>query len=168
MSRLLHLTNLLKAQANVEMLTPSQMAALATLSNHWRFPDRVNLCGPPGSGKTLLGWVLAYQFQVDFYASPQLFENDIPLFTSALIVDNAPSEEKKLRQLISEIQLRQLHKVLLITQKPNKIGLPTITLSEPTAEDVAKIYKNLSTLQFYPTEELANKNNLWKIIYSVL
>lgn len=167
MSKLLHLINRLKAQVNSTMLTYSQEVAFVELSKRWSFPDRINLCGPQGSGKTFLGWVMARHYSASFYASPQVFAQDLPLYTPEFIIDNAPTEEKQLRRLLSEIQLRQTHKVLLITQRPIKIGFPVITLPLPTEADITKIYENLGVLQFHSPRPI-NEGNFWNIIYSVL
>ncbi len=167
MSKLLQLLNRLKAQVNEDMLTNSQQSTFADVIERWRFPDRINLCGPQGSGKTFLGWIIARRYQAGFYATPQIFKYDLPLYTPALIIDNAPTEEKELRRLLSEIQLRQIHKILLITQKSIRLGFPIISLSTPTEADISKIYKNLGNLQFYSSHSL-NKGNFWNVIHSVL
>ena len=167
MSKLLHLINRLKAQANIKMLTASQAVAYDELSKRWRFPDRINLCGSEGSGKTFLGWVMARESGAYFYPNSQTFEQDLPLYSPGLIIDNAPTEEKKLRRLLSEIQLRQVQKVLLITQKPIKVGFPIVTLIPPTEEDIAMFYKNLNDLNFYAAQHL-NQTNFWTLINSAL
>jgi pantothenate kinase-related protein Tda10 len=110
MSKLLQLLNRLKAQANEAMLTKSQQLAFAEITKRWQFPDCINLCGTQGSGKTFLGWVVAHHYQAGFYAAPQIFKADLPLYIPALIIDNAPTEEKELRRLLSEVQLRQFIK----------------------------------------------------------
>lgn len=185
MSRLLFLINRLKAQASATMLTPSQRLAFAELEKHWRFPDRLNLCGPPGSGKTFLGWVIARHLQqVKFYATPRLFEQAQPPYSIDIVIDSAPSEEKKLRRLLAELQLRGVRRVLFITQNPIRLGLPTIELAPPTPADIATVYENCSKLQFYPqpssnTEDThpISRNtgdrveeivNYWQAIFSVL
>lgn len=171
MSRLLHLINRLKAQASWTMLTASQRSAFDELENRWIFPDRLNLYGPHGSGKTFLGWVLSRQHQAHFYSSPKTLYRDQPPYPINIIVDNAPSEEKNLRQLLSELQLRQARRVLLITQKPVRLGLPIIELPTPTPADIATVYESCGKLQFYPSNPLTDNNeivNFWNIIYSVL
>ena len=167
MSKLLHLTNRLKAQASPEMLTPSQSVALVDLEKRWQFPDRVNLCGPAGAGKTFLGWVLTRQYEARFFASPHALKQEQELYPRQIIVDNAPSEEKNLRHLLAELQLRQVRNAVLISQNPNNLGLPIVTLPSPTQKDIAKIYENLNRLHFHSLESL-DKENFWNIIYSVL
>ncbi len=171
MSRLLDLINRLKAQASWTMLTASQQITFAELEKRWQFPDRLNLCGPQGSGKTFVGWAMARQHQVHFYASPRLLEHDQPPYPTDIIIDNAPSEEKNLRRLLAELQLRQVHKVLFITSNPIHLGLPVSTLALPTKTDIATVYENCSRLQFYPSSLSKGdeeKINFWDVIYSVL
>jgi len=52
MSKLLYLTNRLKTQATLNMFSPSQQIAYNAIEKSWRFPERVNLCGTQGCGKT--------------------------------------------------------------------------------------------------------------------
>ncbi|MCB9105088.1 MAG: hypothetical protein H6633_12730 [Anaerolineales bacterium] len=85
------------------------------------------ICAVQKGQENLLGWVMARESGAYFYPNSQTFEQDLPLYSPGLIIDNAPTEEKKLRRLLSEIQLRQVQKVLLITQKPIKVGFPIVT-----------------------------------------
>lgn len=184
MSRLLQLINRLKAQATETMLTPSQRLVLIELEKRWQFPDRLNLWGPPGSGKTFLGWVTARHLpQASFYASPRAFEQAQPPYSTGIIIDNAPSEEKEVRRLLSKLQLHQVRQTLLITSNPIRLGWPVIELTLPTTADIAVIHENCSRLQFHPSSSLPKKPhsgssipsendkeaaNYWHIIYSVL
>ncbi len=167
MSKLLQLTNRLKAQASWNILTPGQRTILTELEKRWRFPDRINLCGPQGSGKTFLAWVMARQHEAHFYASPGMLDRDEPPYPTQIIIDNAPSEEKKLRRLLAELQLRQVCKVLLITRSAIRLGLPVITLPPPAEADITAIYENCSKLQFYCLGPI-KKGNFWNVIHSLL
>lgn len=167
MSQLLELLNSIKSQANERMLTPSQHAAFLDIVSHWRYPDTVNLCGPTGSGKTFLGWILARHMQASFYAVPDMLQQDLPLYTPAVVIDNTPVEEKEIRSLLSEIQLRQIKKAVLITTKPTRLGFPIIQLGTPTRADIEQLYHNLRYLHYYPADPVST-GNLWQVIYSVL
>lgn len=167
MSKLLHLTNRLKAQAALDMLSPSQRTAYDALEKSWRFPERVNLCGAPGSGKTFLGWVAAHHLNAHFYASPNALAQERPPYSQQIIVDNVSSDERSIRLLLAELQLRQIHNLALITNRPNKLGFPVITLPPPTPGDIAFVYKNFSNLQFHPYSPIA-QGNFWEVIHSVI
>ncbi len=54
-NRMLSLVNRIKAEASRGFLTSNQLAALEEIERLWRFPERVNLWGPPGCGKRVLG-----------------------------------------------------------------------------------------------------------------
>lgn len=180
MSVLLHLLNRLKAQASWNMLTPSQRAAFSEFEKYWQFPERINLCGPPGSGKTFLGWVIGRQYGTSSYASPGALERDQSQFLAQVIIDNAPSEDKKLRRLLAELQLRQVRNLLLITQSPIHLGLPVIALPNPTEADIATAFENCNRLQLFTSQfpnndsfpqspdRLKAGDSLWKVIHSVL
>ena len=124
MSRLLSLLNRLKAEAREELLTGSQLAALSSLEKMWVFPERVNLWGPPGSGKTFLGWVIVKRTSpVVLYTSPQVFMQNMIVDHNALyVIDNASSELNSLRRLLAELQLRNIRASLIITRHVNGIG----------------------------------------------
>ncbi len=178
MSQLLSLTNHLKAQANLNLLTPGQQQALAELESRWQFPDRLNLAGPPGSGKTFLAWTLARQHQAHFYAAPRQLGLEPPPYPLDVVIDNAPTEEKEVRRLLAELQLRQTRRLLLITRQPIRLGLPIIGLPAPTEADIAVVYDNCSRLQFYPAAlrdwpgypvaREVETPDFWQVIYSVL
>jgi hypothetical protein len=153
------------------MLTSTQRAAFAELKKRWRYPDRLNLSGRRGSGKTFVGWVLARQSSAHFYGSVRVLEQEQPPYPTGIIIDNAPSEANTLRRLFAELQLRQVRRVLFITQSPICVGLPVITLEPPAATDIAIIYENFSQLQFYvahSNQENEDNNNFWGVVNSIL
>ena len=167
MSKLLHLTNRLTAQATLNMLSPSQQIAYDAIEKKWRFPERVNLCGTQGCGKTFLGWVVARQLHAYFYAGPGILAQERPPYPQQIIVDNVPSDERSIRLLLAKLQLRRIRNLLLITSHPNKLGFPIITLPPPTPEDIALVYGNFSKLQFHPHTPVA-QGSFWEVVYSVI
>jgi hypothetical protein len=169
MSQLLTLLNRLKAEARLEWLTDSQQTAWQNIQRQLRFPERVNLYGAVGTGKTFLGWTLANEKNAAFFASPEkLTQSDFVNEQSKLvIIDNSPSEPGDLRRLLAELQLRNSRSALLITHYPNQIGLPYIHLSPPTSQDITIFYRNLSLLEQYALSP-RTEGNLWQIVHSTL
>lgn len=169
MSQLLTLLNRLKAEARLERLTDSQQAAWREIQQQLRFPERINLYGSGGSGKTFLAWALANEHNAAFFASPEaLFHSDFINESSRLIiVDNGVSEIGELRQLLAELQMRNGRSALIITRYPNQIGLPLIHLPLPTLQDITITYHNLSLLEQYALPPLSG-GNMWQIIQSTL
>lgn len=168
MSKFLHLLNQLKQYVDKTILTVPQQNAYENILEQWRFPERLNLCGPKGSGKTFLGWVLSRQSEVSFYATPQLFQDDIPLYISKVIIDNTPTEEKALRKLMSVVQLRDIPHVLFITQQSNRLGYSTIQLPYPSEDDLNIVNQNLNRLQFIQCQLPRQNCNFWDIIQSTV
>ncbi len=162
-SRMLILLNRLKAEARPDWLTDSQNAALAKIERLWRFPERANLYGPPGSGKTLLGWTVARALGASFYSSPRVYYAQSPQGQARVVIDNAPDDVLALRRLLAELQLNDTRSALVITSQLNRLGLPTVTLPAPTRQDVDVVYRNLSLLDFYALNP-THVANLWVVI----
>ncbi len=172
MSHLLFLTNRLKAQASRDWLTNSQKKVLFELKKNWRFPGKLNLCGPPGCGKTFLGWTFCRQTnETDFFSHAQGFSATSKQ-TKNIVLDNIPSEENAFRRLLAVLQLRQVRRALLISTRPIPLNLPKLILPAPTTEDIAKIFDNFSYLALETLSDnpvnTPTKANLWDIIYSIL
>jgi hypothetical protein len=167
MSRQLSLLNRLKTQVNPDWLTFSQQACYRLIEDHWRFPERVNLCGAPGTGKTLLGWVLSYAFRADHFSTPLALRQDSSLSSQPTIIDNVPPGDVSLRTVLAELQMRNIRTAVLITEHPNALGLPIVMLPTPTGNDIDIVYRNLSLLEYY-TLTPKNSGNLWEIVDSVL
>jgi hypothetical protein len=169
MSQLLTILNSLKAESRLEWLTDSQQAVWQETLDRLRFPERVNLYGAAGTGKTFMAWALANEQNAAFFASPAaLAQSDLTVERSLLIiVDNGISEPVELRRLLAELQMRNGRSALIITRYPNQIGLPLLHLPPPTAQDIAIVYRNLSLLEKYALSP-RSEGNLWQIIHSTL
>lgn len=167
MSRMLSLLNRLKAEANRNMLTKSQLDAFHEAEKLWRFPERINLWGPNGCGKTFLGWAVARSLRAAFFPSPFALRTHGFTIEQYVVVDNVSSGQMTLREVLAELQLRNISHALLITTQPSSIGLLEISLSTPTAQDIDMVYRNLSLLERYALTPLRS-GNLWEVVYSVL
>jgi hypothetical protein len=166
-SRMLSLINRIKAEASRSLLTGNQLTAFEEIEHLWHFQERVNLWGPPGSGKTMVGWVVGRSLHAAAYPSPGSFREQSQYGEPRVIVDNVPYDQHTLRTILAEMQLKNIRTALLITIQPNRLGLPTVTLPPPTAEDIDVLYRNLSLMEYYALSPL-REGNFWAIIHSVL
>jgi len=164
---MLALLNRLKAEANRDFLTSNQLLVLEEIEKLWCFPERVNLWGAPGCGKTMVGWVLGRSMNANIYPSPSVFRERSQCSESHAVVDNVSYDQTLLRALLAEMQLKNIRTALFITRQPNRLGLPTVTLPLPTIEDIDVLYRNLSLMEHYALSPLRH-GNFWNIIHSVL
>jgi hypothetical protein len=167
MSRMLALLNRIKAQASRDFLTGGQLAALEEIERLWRFPERVNLWGPPGCGKTMVGWIVGRSLNANFYPSPRAFRERSQHSEGRVVVDNTSYDQMALRAMLAEMQLQNIRTALLITRQPNRLGLPTVALRLPTTEDIDVLYRNLSLIEYYALSPLRH-GGFWNVIHSVL
>ena len=166
MSRLLTLCNALKHEARFDWLTDSQQMAWRKIEREWQLPQRINLYGEVGVGKTFLGWALARRYEAEFHPAPHYFLESVAT-TTTNIIDNAPSETIQLRDLLGELQLRAADRVLLISRAPNYLGIPTLQLPLPTVRDRDVLYRNLSYLEHYAPSTGENRH-FWQLLFSTL
>lgn len=167
MSRMLSLLNRLKTEARRDLLTENQRTALNEIERLWRFPERVNLWGPPGSGKTMVGWVVGRALDATVYPSPRAFREQSQYGEHRAVVDNVPYHESAVRAVLAEMQMKNVRTALLITEQPNRLGLPLVALPSPTVDHVDVLYRNLSLMEHYALTPL-REGDFWAIIHSVL
>jgi hypothetical protein len=169
MSQLLSIHNHLKAQAGANRLAGHQRRAYETIVSQWRFPARLNLCGPGGSGKTYLGWVVAELQGARYLADPeQLGESLVAVQPGqAVVIDNANSDPYVLRQLLATLGLYNIRRTLIITRTPNANVLPSVILDAPAAEDLEQVRRNLKDAGYH-SRALTQHTNLWRIVHSTL
>jgi len=164
---MLFLLNQLKTQAKPDWLTDGQRAAFNAARDALRFPERVNLYGPVGSGKTFMAWVLGRVLTIPCFPSPTAFERRTERPTPRAVVDNADAGERAIRNLLAVAQRKDTHTLLFITRRPNAMGFRTITLPAPTPNDFDVVYHNLSLIEFYALPPV-REGNLWNAIRAVL
>lgn len=166
MSRLLTLQNQLKIRAREGRLTDHQLRAFGDIQTAWRHPQRLNLCGPTGAGKTFLAWALAYELDATYFAAPELLAA-VPAAEAPAIIDNVDVDAYPLRGLLARLDLYNLHRVLLISRVANPGLLPAVALPAPDEADRTIVLHNLSELEFYSLHPV-DSANLWTIIHATL
>jgi len=166
MSRLLMLQNQLKIRARADKLADHQLRVFHDIAARRQYPQKLNLFGPAGAGKTFLGWALAYELDAAFCAAPELLEPP-PAAGTFVIVDNVDVEAYPFRRLLAALELYNVRSALLISRAPNPGLLPALRLPAPEADDLTVVLHNLSELEFYALNS-PESTNLWAIIRATL
>jgi hypothetical protein len=127
--------NLIKEKADENWLTVSQRAVYENILTRWRSAPFVNLCGPPGSGKTFIARLLAkkhgYYYTFDLQEAPE--------GAAHVILDDA----NYTRRCRLQARTRRLGRVLLITRHPISEAMPVASL-ELDIRDVQQFQRILS------------------------
>ena len=113
--------NLIKERADDTWLTHSQRDVYDQILSRWQAADFVNLCGPPGAGKSFIARLLAkahgYSYAHDLA--------DAPPSSANVVLDDA-QYTRILRLVRKDLQLGR---VVLLTQAPILEAMPRAELS---------------------------------------
>lgn len=160
MSRWLRLVDDLKRQAGEESLTPSQRQVWQTLCDWLRFPQRVNLWGPVGCGKTYAAWIVAQSIGATHVPLPERLD-DLEPDTEIVLIDNAPDNEADVRRLWARCNLLGVRSVVVITRQPVAIPLRSVMLAAPTSEDRRQVSRTLMRLGYRAPSPDVECPSLW-------
>ena len=134
MSLYVHCLNLIKERATAEWLTVSQRRAYDALLTRWLSAPFVNVWGPPGSGKSFLGRLLArehgYAYTQDLSTAPEGSPN--------VALDDA----EYLRLMRPQAELLRLGRVVLFTTTPVREAMPVVEIAL-NHDDVLQFQHNL-------------------------
>lgn len=156
MSLYIEWMNLIKSKANVSWLLKSQVPVYNALQTQWLRQRFVNLYGPPGSGKSFLGRLLASQNKYLFTTDL----NEVPEGSKNIVLDDA-SYVRSLRILASE---RNLSHIILITQTQVNEAMPAVEL-RLNDTDVGQFQGVLAKYcQIYFTDSVPEGYDLHEII----
>ena len=164
MSEWIKLLNALKQERKVSLLTVPQREAYEQLCRIMDTPEWVNLSGPLGSGKTFVAWAVARAIGATYLPLPsQLNMRD--RLTSALIIDNAPHQARKIRALLAHCDMLGVRTVLLITRRPAGLPMSAVSLPAPTPVDIAQMGYVIDQLgYFFEAERLPARPNFWDVL----
>lgn len=163
MSRWLQLVSEMKRRSPDRYLTATQEQAFDQLCEALRFPNRINLYGPCGSGKTYVAWALASAVGAVHVALPELV-GELESGHDCIIVDNVFHHEDSVRRVLAQTDLLGASSTVLITQAPVDVTMRRVELPLPTAEDVAKVLQSYWRLGYYQQHDLPAQPNFWQLL----
>lgn len=142
MSSLINVLNLVRETATIEWLTPQQREGYEMLRTRASSQSPAILTGPPGSGKTLIGWLLSRELGLGHTTSP----SDIPLASTGrkvIVIDNSDLFGRGGRALFGLAELEGWTSALMLGRFLVDEGIPIARLSTPTQTDIARCIGNL-------------------------
>lgn len=164
MSALLRLLNDVRTAASVDWLTPGQREAYERVRARLVTFSPTLLLGPPGSGKTLIGWLLQRESNAA-HAVDLASVQESGGSPSAVVIDNADLDGRTTRELLAQVHLRGWTTAALLARWLPPHGIPIVRLPPPTPEDIELCLGNLPVPHSGRTAESAN---IWLAIRSLL
>lgn len=160
MSRYIRLLNSIKINIATLQLTPSQQACRARIKERLAYPGIVNLYGHPGTGKTVLGWVLSHEGQATYVVRPTLQDLEVARQYDFVFVDNAEADHKAFRHLMGELENVGVKRAVIVTQFPadDYVFRSELNLTD---EDISVALQNLEDLGFRTGE--SRFSTLWHL-----
>lgn len=163
MSHWMKLVSDLKRRQLISFLTPSQRYAHDQICEWLSIPERINLHGLHGSGKTFVAWALTQTMNAHFVALPENL-NKQQNVSEVVIIDNAPHNEQQVRRLMANGNLLGISSMIFVTRTPINMPIRNIGLALPTEEEVLQVETSLDQLGYSRYHRLPDFPNFWNIL----
>ena len=163
MSDRLRIVDNIKRHPTEELLTPTQRQIWESLCNLLQFPQRLNLCGPAGSGKTFVAWAVARTTGAIHVPIPTALYGLVP-GNEILMIDNAPHDEDDVRRIMATCNLLEARSFILITRQPVTMPIRTLELTLPTAADIDVVIRTFGRSGYFAQGSSSLGSNLWTIL----
>lgn len=162
MNTYLSLSNFIKENLSDDWMTPSQRKAYDKLIDALSYHNYINLYGTVGAGKTFLGWLL-HKNQIGHYFSHW---SDLEPVSELVVVDNVSETREDFRNLIKEVQLADIHKLIAISREPINDYVAFVKLDCQQA-DLTKMTDNLMSCDKAELK-IDDVDNLWEVFQLIL
>lgn len=165
MTEWMRLHNEMKRRPMEKYLTPTQKQARNKTCELLRFPNRINLFGPYGSGKTYVAWAIVRATGATHVPVPEKL-HDLDPGQDILLIDNAAHYEADVRRILASANLLGASSVVVITRESVGMPMHRIFLPLPTGSEIEVVLRNYSRLGFYEQHDLPSNPNFWNIMLS--
>jgi hypothetical protein len=146
MSRYIQILNALKQNITHLSLTPNQADCRTKILERLEYPGILNLSGPNGSGKTVLGWHLANEGHVVYVEEPAricTMQNG----PAILFVDNAGHSRDEYRCILDTLDRAHIACAVIVSQERIEDYVLSLVLA-CDQDDINIAVDNLSRLGF--------------------
>ena len=123
----------------------------------------VNLYGPHGSGKTVLGWYLTNEGQATYVVEPTQITT-AEYIPSIFFVDNAGHRRGDYRTILGNLERARINKTVVVTLERIDDSVQAFEL-RCTSDDIQIARANLAQLG-YPAET-GHPLDLWDMLQSI-
>lgn len=158
MSRLVSIINQVREQCDENWLTDSQLQVYDSLRTGYSHHRLLNVYGEPGTGKTVLAWVL----ERSGYARYVHAQGVLPRSVDRLIVDAFPAYRRSARRLVDTMDELEIGHVVIVTDKRVDDDYPALEVVL-TPDDIvrckANLYQHLG-IEFIDESPCANLHHL--------
>jgi hypothetical protein len=162
MSQYIRILNHLKGNIGSLPPTPSQEACRIAIMDRMAYPGVINLYGATGTGKTVLGWMMAALGNVAYFVHADHITSPASRSAPIAFIDNAPRERSNFRHLLARLESAGIDRSVIVTRYPADDYIFRTEL-ELTPEDMAIVRKSLARFG-YSCQANADAMNLWHLM----
>jgi hypothetical protein len=163
MSEWMRLLSEMKRRPMEDYLTPRQRDVRNTICTLLEFPNRINLFGPYGSGKTYVAWSLVRATGATHVPVPERLHQLQPVH-EILVIDNVSHYEDEIRRLLATSNLLGAQSVIFITHEPTTLPMHRIELPLPNKAEIEIVLQSYRRLGYYQQHDLPPKPNFWNVL----
>lgn len=149
MSRYIQVLNALKQHITQLPLTSGQVACRIYILERLEYAGVLNLYGPRGSGKTVLGWCLAQEKHANYITEPSLIPTIEQLPATILFIDNATHQREAYRHILDDLARARVRRAVVVSRERIEDFVQAVPIT-CTPADVEIAVRNLTQLGFPP------------------
>ncbi|MCD4785321.1 MAG: hypothetical protein K8T10_16000 [Candidatus Eremiobacteraeota bacterium] len=158
--------NKIKKEFDNNWLTDSQRKVFDKLKDHFSFYGSITgfLYGPPGCGKTFIGWVLEKEGILEYIPGGMKSKYNFSSTVKGVVIDNIDFERYRLRDVMKNIALDDINRYLLIGRFPPDEKLMREFKLNLRRDDLIKARENLKNIGCSLHVNIENATSFWSLL----